>query len=168
MELAVITAFFVGLVWWEIILVLGLAGVFILSPYNDDAVPALFATIVFLVIPFSGTALITSFSITGLIAFVGIYLLIGGAWSLFKYYIEARKLKDKYFEGRYSKDTKTKEDVKFYISSHIHRGEIVYWVALWPINIIGYLFYDVSKKLIDFVVDNLGKTYDKITDLVVR
>jgi len=160
MGLEIVGTFFAGLIWWEIVIFLGLIIGLGASLYNETALGFFIAFGIFSFINWSGTgSLWATITLSGLLYYGLIFIAIGIGWSLFKWkLLVQREIED----GK--RRNFSKEEIKKYINKKKDYDTISYWILLWPFSAFGYFvndfIYDTMKKLID----KIYTLYDRITD----
>jgi len=160
MGLEVVGAFFAGLIWWEIVIFLGLVIGLAASLYNETAIGFFVAFGIFSFVNWSGAgSLWSAMTLSGFLYYGLIFIAIGIGWSLFKWKLLVQNEIEK---GK--KYNSTKNEVKIEINNKKDYDTISYWILLWPFSSAGYLIndfiYDTMKKLID----KIYTLYDRITD----
>ena len=109
--------------------------------------------------------LFTSFNLLNFAMWMGVYLLIGLAWSFFKW-LQFSKLRAKYWRKElsirdYAIDSINYRDLKNRFIPHAgdYIGKLSGWIALWPFSLISYIVGD----LWDNIVMWFEKVYENIT-----
>ena len=112
------------------------------------------------------------------------YFLVGGAWSLVKWWAFVRVFSDKYQEVRrewmkrvgLNPDEDMPVVQKTAFAQHLsnysvstkppspadHRSKIVSWIGLWPISVLIFIFDDLAHHIIESVFNGLKAVYIKI------
>jgi hypothetical protein len=99
------------------------------------------------------------------------YLIVGGIWSLGKWYLFVQDYvqnRDKNEHKSWSSDKLTKEEqdeqwvkqAKTYLRPNNHKSKITGWISAWPVSIVWTVIRDSVKT----VYNNLSKQYEKIVD----
>lgn len=117
---------------------------------------------------------------------IGIYLLIGIAWSIIKWYFYLRKSLRKYNENK-AKFLESEEaenltpelandfHSRYYYgtnrvvpSAKDHRGDFIRWSTYWPFSFIGTMLNDVVRKIYSYAYELLQGTYQKMADHIFK
>jgi len=154
MDFGVITGFFAAMVWWEIIIFVGLVVVFSGSLYDKRGSVAFVAAAIILFVDWSGKgAIITFDSALDSWFWIASYFIIGLIWSFFKWgrYVT-------YVIDRYDNE----EDIRYELK-RFSNDTIAYWVIWWPFSLIGFIFEDA----IDWVIHRFKGVYNLIADKLI-
>ncbi len=93
---------------------------------------------------------------SSLLLYAGGYLLIGVAFSFFKWYNLLLKIRDYYIkEGR----TIKKSDLP---SPGYHSGSIICWMSYWPFFLIRFFASDFIRKIYQAIYMRLEQYYEKM------
>ena len=154
MDFGIVTGFFAAMVWWEIIIFVGLFMVFSAFVFDERGSIPFIAAAIMLFVDWTGKGPIISFHST-LDSWIWIlgYLLIGLIWSFFKWgrYV-------KYAIDRYDDE----EDVRWKLKQ-FSNDTIAYWIIWWPFSLIGFIFEDA----IDWVIHRFKGVYNLIADKMI-
>lgn len=106
-----------------------------------------------------------------------VYILIGGAWSVFKWWKYVKncieKYKKKIIEINSSSRTGenlennlkyAKNDLENEITVNYYKNDIVCWIAFWPYS----AFWDLSGNLISSLYDSLTNCYKNISNRALK
>jgi len=161
-----------GLVWWQFVLMFIWMIAWGFSLHEESGLG--FFALVAIFIYFFTTINITLFG-------VGVYMLLGVLWVLFKFRLHAKKTIDRAKKknddaeklnaerltgnSNRSLQTKiTKTDVRAEIFRKMNSDTLFFWGIAWPFSVLGFFLYDflelVAKKLIKL----FGGYVDKLID----
>jgi len=159
-------AFFVGLIWWEYIVLTAVIVGMGISLNTNSAIGSLVLIAVAFSIPWSGTgAVFATMTFGSFIGYAILFLGIGVIWSIYKWQLFVReKIK------HYQEDNKeyTKEEVKYEINRSKSNDQIAFWIILWPFSSLGYLINDFIYDIVIAIVKKITKIYDGITDKLIN
>lgn len=153
-----ITAFFVALTIWEIgafaIAVFLFGGSFFKESGTMFALGL-------------GALLFYFFKIDLNLVSIGIFLGIGFAWMVFKFRGHAYETIERYKEWNISNkanDAKiySEEEVKRRIFSEADKDVIFFWITAWPVSMVGFMLYDISKYVYDKIKVMLSNIVDNM------
>ncbi len=168
MGLELVGAFFVGLVWWEIILFGILVLGFLFSLGNETSIGAVAALGVLFVMSWTGVgALYSVVSFSTLIWGGIVYLIIGLFWSFWKW----RLLVSRVIRLMTSSDSNRvydKNEIKREISRRKDYDTIVFWILVWPFSALGYFVNDFIIDMVRKFVEKIYTVYDKIADNMIN
>lgn len=93
------------------------------------------------------------------IAFIGIYLVIGVVWSIFKWYFFLLNKRDKVLKRNdfWESDIPKAKD---------HKAKIISWMSYWPFSAFWTLLNDPIKRTFKFIYSKIEKVYEKMTEKV--
>lgn len=107
-------------------------------------------------------------NIWNLALFSAYYLLVGGLWSIVKWFLYSLKLRDetkeKQANKRHDDPHRNARPSESYAKNN--KGLLAGWVAMWPFSMIGTFIGDFLTKLFDHVVKALSGIYDGIANAV--
>jgi len=98
--------------------------------------------------------------------FLIFYFMVGGLWSIAKWYFFLLKVREKVRSGAYDRayrsdeSTKNKRPEASYAKNN--KGRIMGWIGHWPFSMIGSLFGDVLKRIVENIFNVLKSLYDRI------
>ena len=159
-----------GLVMWELGLIFIAMVAWGFSLWNETSVGFLVVLIVLLSISWTGAGSAwAAISLAELIWQITVYLVLGLAWSVWKWRAEAKKIKDYYRD--YNKNhggEYTKEYVIDRINDNKNYDTIGFWVIVWPLSSIGYFINDFIIDTINSIIRRMYNVYDRITASVMK
>lgn len=158
-------AFGAALVWWEIILIAILSLSFGWSLLIESATISGIALAIFFWV-FIGTTGTMTWG--GVAIALAVYIIIGLAWSIFKWRNFVKKKKEEYIIrcDRYNRSYDA-DSLRSDIAAAKNHDVIGFWIIAWPFSVIAYLIGDFVADLIKKLVNNMGRVYDNITDSIV-
>jgi len=83
------------------------------------------------------------------------YFILGGVWSLFKWYLHLINVRD------YMKETGAKERPRSSYARN-NKAMIISWIGHWPFSIIGTFLGDFIYRIGRTIVNRLAGTYERI------
>lgn len=148
-----------GLAWWNILLITGSLGLFILCVFTETLEGALIFLIAALGLSqYFGVISLTASDLGTLAIYIGIYLLIGIFWSILKYKIETDKIIEDY------KGAKTASEILSLIKSRLSVKKISFWIIFFPVSVIKF----ATEDLIHYIVLKLSSVYELIAKYSLR
>ncbi len=116
-----------------------------------------------------------------------VYLVIGTAWSIFKWYFFVRNRREEYFKAKedfqkdLNQDRKVEEWEKSYEKARFlnrkktleplpgeNKSRILMWMAYWPWSAIWTLINDSIKKTYKFIYENISGVLTRISRSVFK
>jgi uncharacterized membrane protein len=151
---------FLALAWYQMMGMIAFPVIFFILVFNDE----LTRSLIFLTLSVGSLhyfAFIDLKSLDLVVCFysVIIYLILGCAWSLFKYKQKAEEIAKSC--RRYPNNTK--EDVIKSIKNNISNSQIVNWIVFFPVSIIKFFLSD----FVDYLISKLGRVHEYIARSVV-
>jgi len=104
----------------------------------------------------------------GYIAELGaIYIGVGLAWSLAKWFFFVRDIREQYLA--FLEEKKAGKKANWFHTdvppkASRHKGEIISWIGYWPISIVWTLFDDFLTKVFRHVYDLFAGTFQRISN----
>lgn len=83
------------------------------------------------------------------------YFVVGGIWSLFKWYLHLTNVRAEMKE--YGKKERPRESY-----ARHNKGRIMGWIGHWPFSIVGTFFGDFLYRIGRTIYNYLGGTYERI------
>jgi hypothetical protein len=175
---------FGGFIFWAIIAVICILLLWTVENYskNDEihkgqlAWPTvIIAGAIFLLYFFSNKGqlwLSLKSNITGLLMWLGIYLIVGIVWSFFKWYKIVKHAKAKYLKAQreYQKTIKDGNShipfnkmLTFLPKVNEWKASITSWILFWPFSTLRYAFGTMLIDFMDAIISRLKGLYDSIT-----
>lgn len=148
-----------GLAWWNILLIIGSLGLFILCAFTETLGGALIFLIAALGLSqYFGVISLTITDLDTLAIYTDIYLLIGIFWSIIKYKIETDKIIEEYHGVR------TAKELLATIKSRLSVIKISFWIIFFPVSVVKF----ATEDLIHYIVLKLSSVYELIAKYLLR
>jgi len=160
--------FITALVWWEYLLVaIAIISLFY-AEYEENVIGFAIGFGLFMFYPWSNTgSLFSHVGFFGSIFWLGIYLIIGVFWSIFKWNRLTKKIidesKDQYERYESIREEQTLEEyLKEKVEYEKSFNRFSYWISSWPISAFVYFFGEMFSDFFKKIVKYLSKFYTKI------
>ncbi len=167
--LDMIAAFFAGLVMWEIF-VFGVLCIVIFASLNyESSIAFSLAFVVLMTMSWTGVGSAwAAITLLDLIWFIAVYVVMGIAWSAFKWRQLAIRIRDSYRASvRDGKRLYTDSEIKEQIQIKKNYDTFIFWILVWPLSGIGYIINDFIRDIFTKLIDRISTIYDRITDKVM-
>lgn len=92
-----------------------------------------------------------------------IYFAVGGLWSIVKWYFYLLRVKERL--DRFADETKSRKRPNESYAKN-NKGRIMGWIAHWPFSMLGTVFGDFLKRVVETVFNVLRNLYDRIANHV--
>ena len=92
--------------------------------------------------------------------FLIFYFMIGGLWSIAKWYFYLLRVRDRQKNWITPKEEKRKRPDASYARNN--KGRIMGWIGHWPFSMIGSLIGDVLARVVESIFNVLRSLYDRI------
>lgn len=146
---------------WYYILGISIIGIFFLSALFNECVELSLGALILLlgIMQYNNIIHIETWNLLGITVNLIIYLIVGLAWSFFKY----RRKTIEILNDTDTK-TKTKQDLINIVKRNISKSMIVYWIIFFPISILKFL----TQDLVDWIVEQFHGVYNYIARYTVE
>jgi hypothetical protein len=172
------TAFFAAILAWfafgEIgffVGLLALSVVYTIATERDIHGFAIFATILGVGLFWNSIVALGAIAWPFLLIGVGVYVLAGGAWSVFRWFKYCRDFVTKNpYQGvtDYSEGSGRKLSAQEYFSKKLkpseHKSRLIGWIAYWPWSLI----WNIVGDTLTAIYDALANVYQKTADAVIK
>jgi len=153
-------AFLTGLIWWELVLFGILVFEIGASLYKESALGFVIGISILTFVNWSGMGSIwATMTLTGLLYYGVVFIIIGIGWSLFKWKLIVQNEIEK---GKLYNSPK--DEVKREINYKKDYDTIAYWILLWPFSLLGYVVNDFICNAMKKLINKINTLYDRITD----
>lgn len=168
--------------WIATVVVLLVCSILIIS---DNGIGAAVATVIYLGLIwwFSGIDVLGLVSDHWKSLLIGapIYIIIGIAWSIYKWILYCRQALQRVIDYKvseianwrrnYPKKSESMSDAEVWVAvleqarpiATQHNDDVCRWIFWWPFSILGYFFSDLLRDFGRFLVSSLSGIYDRIS-----
>lgn len=140
-----------GWIFWSIVAAVVIIDVLLLSSDDDASIGAVVLTTIATACLFLFTDAFVGISVATLILSLLCYVIVGVAWSMFKWY---RFLVEQKASGRTSAPAASQ-----------FKSRILGWMVLWPFSFTWWVL-SMPRRMFSWIYDQLSTLYDRIAQRV--